>query len=124
MLDTGRVELLCRAPSQPCNRGNPYACLGDFPHGGVLAELPRADDCPELKRTSTRLFGTPIAIRSAPPGSGWFRTLEGNDSVVVETGLYNLTNDEVPVLVHFSPDRQELRTLIRLAQPEDQGRQP
>jgi ribosomal 50S subunit-associated protein YjgA (DUF615 family) len=44
--------------------------------------------------------------------------------VVVETGLYNLTNDEVPVLVHFSPDRQELRTLIRLAQPEDQGRQP
>ena len=45
--------------------------------------------------------------------------LEGNDSVVVETGLYNLTNDEVPVLVHFGPDRQEPRTLIRLKQPED-----
>ena len=37
--------------------------------------------------------------------------LQGNDSVVVETGLYNLTNDEVPVLVHFGPDRQETRTL-------------
>ena len=40
--------------------------------------------------------------------------LEGNDTVVVETGLYNLTNDEVPVLVHFGPDRQEARTFIRL----------
>ena len=27
--------------------------------------------------------------------------------MVAETGLYNLTNDEVPVLVHFGPDRQE-----------------
>ncbi len=46
--------------------------------------------------------------------------LEGNDALVVETGLYNLTNDEVPVLVHFSPDRQETRTFIRLKQPEGQ----
>lgn len=46
--------------------------------------------------------------------------IEGNDSVVVETGLYNLTNDEVPLLVHFGPDRQEPRTLIRLQQPEGQ----
>jgi hypothetical protein len=48
---------------------------------------------------------------------------EGNSSVVVETGLYNLTNDEVPVLVHFGPDRVESRTLIRLQQPEDQPQQ-
>jgi hypothetical protein len=46
--------------------------------------------------------------------------LEGNDTVVVETGLYNLTNDEVPVLVHVGPDRQEPRTLIRLQPPEGQ----
>ena len=49
--------------------------------------------------------------------------LEGGKSVVVETGLYNLTNDEVPVLVHFSPDRQEPRTLIRLKPPEE-AKQP
>jgi hypothetical protein len=49
--------------------------------------------------------------------------LEGNDALVVETGLYNLTNDEVPVLVHFGADRQEPRTLIRLRQPEEQGQQ-
>jgi hypothetical protein len=46
--------------------------------------------------------------------------LEGNDALIVETGLYNLTNDEVPVLVHFSPDRQEGRVLIRLKQPESE----
>jgi hypothetical protein len=50
--------------------------------------------------------------------------LEGNDSVVVETGLYNLTNDEVPLLVHFGPDQQESRTLIRLKQPEGQEPHP
>lgn len=49
--------------------------------------------------------------------------MEGNDSVVMETGLYNLTNDESPVLVHFSADREEGRTLIRLKQPEEQGQQ-
>lgn len=46
--------------------------------------------------------------------------LEGNDSVVVETSLYNLTNDEVPILVHFDSERQEGRTLIRLKPPEEQ----
>ena len=50
--------------------------------------------------------------------------MEGNDSVVMETGLYNLTNDELPVLVHFGPDRQEPRTLIRLKQPEEQAQPP
>ena len=42
------------------------------------------------------------------------------DSLVVETGLYNLTNDEVPVLAHFGAERREHRTLIRLQQPESQ----
>jgi hypothetical protein len=46
--------------------------------------------------------------------------IEGNDSLVVETGLYNLTNDEVPVLLHFGPDRQEVRTLVRLQQPDSE----
>jgi hypothetical protein len=46
--------------------------------------------------------------------------LEGNDKLVVETGLYNLTNDEVPVLVHIGSDRQEARTFIRLKNPEDE----
>ena len=44
---------------------------------------------------------------------------EGNDSVVIETGLYNLTNDEVPVLVHFDKDQQQQRLLVRLDKPEE-----
>ncbi|MFM7737853.1 MAG: mu-protocadherin- cell-suface protein, partial [Planctomycetota bacterium] len=48
--------------------------------------------------------------------------LQGNDKLLVETGLYNLTNDECPVLVHYSPEEQEQLTLIRLHQPsEDTG---
>src|SRR6185437_11601246 len=47
--------------------------------------------------------------------------IEGNNEVLVETGLYNLTNDEAPVLIHFGPERQEQRTFIRLQQPESEG---
>ena len=46
--------------------------------------------------------------------------IEGNDAVVLETGLYNLTNDEVPALLHLASDREETRTLIRLTPPESE----
>jgi hypothetical protein len=36
--------------------------------------------------------------------------------VVFDTGLYNLTQDESPVLVHFGKDKQEQWTLVRLKQ--------
>jgi hypothetical protein len=45
--------------------------------------------------------------------------LEGNESLVLEAGLYNLTNDEVPALVHFDAERQQAVTLIRLKQPKE-----
>ena len=47
--------------------------------------------------------------------------IEGNNDLVVETGLYNLTNDEAPVLVHFSPNQQETRIFVRLKQPDDKA---
>jgi hypothetical protein len=47
--------------------------------------------------------------------------LEGNDTLIVETGLYNLTNDEVPILIHFDAERQEPRKLIRLHHPDEEG---
>lgn len=49
--------------------------------------------------------------------------LDGNDSLVMEIGLYNLTNDEVPALIHFDAERREPRTLIRLKNPEEQSGQ-
>ena len=50
--------------------------------------------------------------------------MEGNDSIVLEAGLYNLTNDEVPALVHFDAQRQQAVTLIRLKNPNLEDGRP
>jgi hypothetical protein len=42
-----------------------------------------------------------------------------SDQFVLETGLYNLTQDEAPVLAHFGPDKHEYWLLVRLMQPEE-----
>ena len=47
--------------------------------------------------------------------------LEGVDDVVIEVGLYNLTNDEVPILIHFDENRRQSATLIRLKNPEEEN---
>ncbi|WP_302119253.1 mu-protocadherin- cell-suface protein [Allorhodopirellula heiligendammensis] len=47
--------------------------------------------------------------------------LGSTDEVVAETGLYNLTQDEAPLLVHFGKDRVENYVLVRLEEPEDSG---
>jgi hypothetical protein len=33
---------------------------------------------------------------------------------VIETGIYNLTKDEAPALVHFGADRTEQWVLVRI----------
>ena len=38
---------------------------------------------------------------------------------LVETGLYNLTNDEASVLVHFGKDQTESLVFVRLKQPDE-----
>lgn len=47
-----------------------------------------------------------------------FRIGESED-IVVETGLFNLTQDETPVLVHFGSEKVENWLLVRLEQPDD-----
>jgi hypothetical protein len=47
-----------------------------------------------------------------------FRIGESADTVF-ETGLYNLTQDEAPLLVHFGPDRVATYLLVRLNYPEE-----
>ncbi|QDU26883.1 hypothetical protein ETAA8_19670 [Anatilimnocola aggregata] len=37
---------------------------------------------------------------------------------IVETGLYNLTKDEAPALIHFGKDRTEQWLLVRLKKPD------
>ncbi len=43
-----------------------------------------------------------------------------SDDVVIETGLYNLTLDEAPVMVHFGPEKVEYWLLVRLEAPEEE----
>ncbi|MBN2294372.1 MAG: protocadherin [Pirellulales bacterium] len=49
-------------------------------------------------------------------------TVGDNKSNIVETGLYNLTKDEAPVLIHFGKDRTEQWLLVRLKQHEGQAK--
>ena len=41
-----------------------------------------------------------------------------NPDVVMETGIYNLTQDQAEVLVHFGPDVTQTWTLVRLDESE------
>ena len=50
-------------------------------------------------------------------------TIGDNKQNVIETGIYNLTKDQVPVLVHFGKDKTEQWLLVRLKQNEQQAGQ-
>jgi hypothetical protein len=41
-----------------------------------------------------------------------------NKSTVCETGVYNLTQDEAPALLHVGKDKTQQWLLVRLKQPE------
>ena len=44
-----------------------------------------------------------------------------NSDVIMETGLFNLTQDQTEALVHFGKNRTEKCLLVRLDQPKDTG---
>ena len=48
-------------------------------------------------------------------------TVGDNKSTVGETGLYNLTQDESPALIHLGKDKTQQWTLVRLKQPQQGG---
>ena len=45
-------------------------------------------------------------------------TIGTNKNTVIETGIYNLTKDEAPALVHFGKDRTEQWLLVRMNQDD------
>ncbi len=45
-------------------------------------------------------------------------TIGNNKTTVGETGLYNLTQDEAPALIHIGKDKTQQWLLVRLKQPE------
>ena len=47
-----------------------------------------------------------------------------SENVVVETGLYNLTQNDVPVLVHLGSDQTEQWLLVRMEEPKSADEDP
>jgi hypothetical protein len=48
-------------------------------------------------------------------------TVGKDPNVVMETGLYNLTQNETPVLVHFGPNKTATYLFARLPEPQSDG---
>ena len=46
-------------------------------------------------------------------------TIGSDRNTVLETGLYNLTQEQTPVLVHFNPSQTDTYVLARLPEPEE-----
>jgi hypothetical protein len=69
-----------------------------------------------LMGSTTPVYGSldKIAQRAA-----W--TIGDNKSTVFETGIYNLTKSETPVLVHFGQDKTQQWLLVRVQQPQGQN---
>ncbi len=49
----------------------------------------------------------------------WRLMDEKNSGIVMETGVYNLTNDVTSALLHFSADKTQEITMVRIEQPEE-----
>ena len=65
--------------------------------------------------------GETVQIRGAvdPKSQRVAFQLDGDDHTVLECGLWNLTQDSVPLLIHFDEERTEQKTLIRLTQADE-----
>ncbi len=48
-------------------------------------------------------------------------TIGDNYNTVIETGLYNLTKDEAPALIHFGTEKTQQWLLVRMDDPEVEG---
>jgi hypothetical protein len=48
-------------------------------------------------------------------------TIGKDPNVVMETGLYNLTQQQTPVLVHFGPEKTATYLFARLPEPQQSG---
>ena len=46
-------------------------------------------------------------------------TIGDKSQTVVETGLYNLTKDEAPALLHFGTEKTQEWLLVRLEDPDE-----
>ena len=102
-------ELLERYPNDP------RAIDASFFRGEALLQLGQLAAALEQFETAEQRW--PASRHAAQLA---FRIGE-SEEIVAETGLYNLTQDEAPLLVHFGTDRVENYLLVRMEQPEEEG---
>jgi hypothetical protein len=74
-----------------------------------------------LNRTSDKLYTVQGRVDSDTQRVAF--TIGDDPNVVLETGLYNLTLDETPVLVHFGENRTDTYLFVRLDEPAAQQAQ-
>ena len=56
-------------------------------------------------------------IDSQTQRAAWSPVDGQNSDVVMETGIYNLTEDQATALVHFGPEKTQTWVLVRLDEP-------
>jgi len=69
-------------------------------------------------RTSDKLYTVQGRVDDATQRAAF--TIGNDPNVVLETGLYNLTLDETPVLVHFGENKTATYLFVRLDEPKAQ----
>jgi uncharacterized protein (TIGR03000 family) len=79
--------------------------------GGVI----RGNYCDALMNSSSTVYG---AVDKKTQQAAW--TIGDKKEPVFETGIFNLTKDETPVLVHFGPDKTQQWLLVRIAHKDAQ----
>jgi len=57
------------------------------------------------------------SVDKASKRAAW--KMADNNDVVMETGIFNLTQDSAPAMVHFGKDKSETRLLVRMEKPKD-----
>jgi len=53
-------------------------------------------------------------VDEATQRAAWKSADESNPEIVMETGLYNLTEDQATLLVHFGPEQTQEWLMVRL----------
>jgi len=63
-------------------------------------------------------------VDEATQRAAWKSADESNPDIVMETGLYNLTEDQATLLVHFGPEQTQQWLMVRLDESQRPQAQP
>jgi hypothetical protein len=109
----------CLEPARAKGQHSARARLLQFPLPRLVHQLPRGLVCRWGGHQATPVSG---ALDRQTQRVAW--TIQDQPETVYETGLYNLTQDETSMLVHFGKDSTEQYELFRIEQENETGAAP